>query len=710
MRRKVTLVLPLMLIVILVPCAPCFGQAWSGILNAPGSGSCSGSTPTACAIVWASNGIPGGIPSASWTQSGSTIAASACGNGSADCTSTIQNALSACGTNHYVLLGSGTFSVSTVQVPSNCELRGSGANETILSSTNTSAAGVVLLGASANSAPSKSNDTAITGGLAAASTSITVASTSHISVGTLLSISELNDPTFGTRIGGSEGDCTWCDGNYSGTRTAGQTVLVTGVSGTTVTISPALYKTYGNTLPGWTGKANYFLASFITNGGHYYQQTAAPGSPYNCTSGASAPNLSISGGSVSDGTCTWQDMGTGTTTQPLATPFSPAATFAGVENLQIYANNTGAGTNVIVNECEYCWVHGIEGNYADGDHVDVLWSYFGEVSNNYFSNAMLHTAGTYDSCVRLAEKSSGFVIQNNILERLHVSIMLEWGASGNVIAYNYMEAGFDTSATNVVIGGVDYHGAHPMFNLQEGNVGMQIYYDSVWGTSSDNTSFRNWVQGSAALCSPLSAGRNKVSCGTVTYPFQASRAFQVSYLADRTNSIGNVIGSTDQESNPGYGSGVTGVDSVQWTATRIYDTTVYGWSVGYGEASDSGTWALDSATAYSTAFLHGNYSNITGQIVWHSGTTHTLPASFYLSSKPSWWGTLAFPAIGPDVIGGAGPGGYAGLIPAQNCYLTIMGGTDGGAGGPLTFNASSCYGAGGGGAPQPPTGLTATVQ
>src|SRR6185437_11010392 len=61
------------------------------------------------AVDWSSAGIPGGIPSGSWTQSGSTILASACSNGTADCTTMIQTALNACGTNHFVLLGSGTF-------------------------------------------------------------------------------------------------------------------------------------------------------------------------------------------------------------------------------------------------------------------------------------------------------------------------------------------------------------------------------------------------------------------------------------------------------------------------------------------------------------------------------------------------------------------------------------------------------------------------
>jgi hypothetical protein len=121
-----------------------------------------------------------------------------------------------------------------------------------------------------------------------------------------------------------------------------------------------------------------------------------------------------------------------------------------------------------------------------------------------------------------------------------------------------------------------------------------------------------------------------------------------------------------------------------------------------------------------------------------------FPPSFYLSGPPSWWSTsIPFPAIGPDVNGGnlgicsgtlntaghysgvaaltssqcsPGPaltasqwGGHVNAIPALACYLNVMNGPPDGSGKALTFSAASCYGSGGGGAPQAPTGLTAVV-
>ncbi len=43
--------------------------------------------------------------------------------------------------------------------------------------------------------------------------------------------------------------------------------------------------------------------------------------------------------------------------------------------------------------------------------------------------------------------------------------------------------------------------------------------------------------------------------------------------------------------------------------------------------------------------IHGN--NVAGNITWVNGVTQTLPNSYYLSNKPSWWGTAKWPSIGP---------------------------------------------------------------
>jgi polysaccharide export outer membrane protein len=378
-------------------------------------------------------------------------------------------------------------------------------------------------------------------------------------------------------------------------------------------------------------------------------------------------------------------------------------TYAGVEDLQVRANQTGYAANFGMLGCAYCWVKGVESNYTDGDHVELYWGYRDEIRDSYFSNAFLHMPGTHDSDIQIGFKTSASLIENNIIERTHVSIMLEWGAAGNVIAYNYTMGEFDGGATNLVIGGIDYHGAHPQFNLIEGNVLTTISQDATWGTSSHTTAYRNWVTGTNRICSPKS-GRSVIDCskGNAHYGFQGARAIEMSYLATLNNFVGNVVGSAQMQSLTGYNYPVSQRASVEYPSTRSYDAVAYGWSFGFGIESDDGKGSGCSggippchlAGTSSTNFFHGNYNHAVGSIDWAAGVTHELPASFYLSSKPAWWSNTPFPATGPDVSGGIGPKGHSYGNPAEACYFKVMGGSDGGAGGPLTFNAGRCYGKG----------------
>jgi O-antigen/teichoic acid export membrane protein len=471
----------------------------------------------------------------------------------------------------------------------------------------------------------------ITGGATTGSRTIEMSDARGLRVGSFLVIAESNDPAY-VSAAGSGGNCNWCDGWTNNGRLArGQIVAVTAVSGNSVSIAPALYSAY--------------------------------------------------------------------TLAPIAVPFEMAVSHAGVENLQVYANNSGYGSNFSMKMCAYCWIKGVESNYADGDHVEVYWGFRDEIRDSYFSNAFLHGPGIHDSDLQIGWKTTASLVENNIIERTHAAIMLEWGAAGNVIAYNYTMGEFDSGATNLDIGGIDFHGAHPQFNLLEGNVLTMIDADSVWGTSSDTTAFRNWVIGTNRICGPMS-GRGTVQCAGANghYGFQAARAIEFSYLSKRNILIGNVLGSAAMQSLFGYHSALRQQDWVEYPASRSYDGTAYGWSFGYGGTGDDGSGTGCGGgvppchRAGATDFLHGNYDEIVGSTRWVPGVTHVLPASIYLKGKPPWWGSMPFPATGPDVSGGPGPGGHSYGNPAQACYLKVMGGSDGGTGGPLRFNAERCYG------------------
>lgn len=577
--------------------------------------------------------------SVSWSQAGAGVLSprtKICASLNSSATlSAINAALSSCPSGETVFLAAGTYTIpGTIDVPSQVTLRGAGADQTILNATGRSGGDVIRLGA--GSVPFR--PLVIEGGAVTGSTRIQLANTSQVQQGSYLVISEINDPAY-VSSAGSGGNCNWCDGwTADGSRARGQIVVVTKVDGSTVTISPALYKSY--------------------------------------------------------------------THAPLAVPFSMAASFAAVEDLQVYANNTGYDANFGMSACAYCWIKGVESNYADGDHVEIRWGFHDEVVDSYFSNAYLHGPGQHDSDIQIAFKTSASLVENNIIERTHVAVMLEWGAAGNVIAYNYTLGEFDNGATNLDIGGVDFHGAHPQFNLLEGNVLTMIDADSVWGTSSDTYVFRNWVVGTNRICSPMS-GRGTVNCSGAHghYGFQAARAIELSYLSTKNTLIGNVVGSAAMQSLKGYNAPVKQQKRIEYPAPRSYDRVAYLWSFGYGRTGDDGSGTgcaggsgiCHLASTSASDFVHGNYDDIGGSTEWVPGVTQVLPSSLYLSGKPAWWGAIPFPATGPDVSGGAGPGGHSYGNPARECYLRVMGGVDGGAGSPLEFNARKCYASAGGG-------------
>lgn len=542
----------------------------------------------------------------------------------------INFALASCRDGQTVMLGEGTYNINgTIQVPSNVTLRGAGASLTVLKATGKAGGDVISLGSdSVDYAP-----LGILSGATAGSTQIELTNASTVKAGMNLAIAEVNNPGVVTSAG-SGGNCNWCDGwTDAGELARGQIVEVTAVAGNKVSFAPALYSAYTN-LPG-------------------------------------------------------------------AVPFRMSAQYAGVEDLQVYATNSGYASNFGLHMCAHCWIRRVESNYTDGDHVEIYWGFHDEIRDSYFSNAFLHRPGEHDSDLQIGYKTSASLIENNIIDRTHAAIMLEWGAAGNVVAYNYSTGEFDSGAPNLVIGGIIFHGAHPQFNLLEGNVVTKIEEDPVWGSSSQTTAYRNWVVGSNRICSPMN-GRADVTCAGAEshYGFQAARAIDLSYLATVDSYVANVVGSAQMQSLIGYNAPLKQSASVEFPARRNYDALAYGWSFGYGSTSDDGsgsgcsggTYACHCSGIAAKDFIHGNYSNITKSIDWTANAPQQLPASFYLPAMPKWWNSIPYPAIGPDVNDGFGPGGHSYGNPAQACYLHIMHGVDGGERSPLTFNPDQCYG------------------
>jgi hypothetical protein len=347
------------------------------------------------------------------------------------------------------------------------------------------------------------------------------------------------------------------------------------------------------------------------------------------------------------------------TRSPLATPVNVSARNAGVENLQVYMNNTGFTANFRMEGVVHSWIKNVESNYTDGDHVQMQWSFRNEIRDSIFHNGFTHAPGNTESSIFIANKSTGILVENNVLRRLHAGVMLNWGAAGNVIAYNYFDGNFDSAGVNSLFPSISLHGAHPMFNLFEGNIGAKFDADFYWGSSSHSVLFRNWFKGATQIWGPLT-GRGPEQTSGAYWASQALAAIDISQTARYYSLVGNVVGSDWQKSLGKW------TPMVVAPTERSYYTTnnPFGYTFGYANLSDSGGNSGNTNLPFTTAIIHGDYDYVTGLTRWDANiATRSLPASMYKPSKPTWFGAMPWPALGPD----AGNVALA-TIPAKACF------------------------------------------
>jgi len=89
-------------------------------------------------------------------------------------------------------------------------------------------------------------------------------------------------------------------------------------------------------------------------------------------------------------------------------------------------------------------------------------------------------------------------------------------------------------------------------------------------------------------------------------------------------------------------------------------------SLGYGDGVDDGSFNGDNTRAQTTLINHGNWDVVTGAIQWSNNIPdRTIPDSYYLASKPAFFGSLAWPAFNPT-----NPSPATLAIPAQYRYFT----------------------------------------
>jgi hypothetical protein len=343
------------------------------------------------------------------------------------------------------------------------------------------------------------------------------------------------------------------------------------------------------------------------------------------------------------------------------------AVMDGIEDLTLdHSVNSAEQTGVMIWNAYTCWLKNVKSLSPSRNHVWLYQSAHSEVRDSYFYGTKNAASQSYG--VESFMTSDNLVL-NNIFQHVTTPIMVG-PSTGSVTAYNYMVDMYYGAVLNWMMAGISAsHDTGTGMNLFEGNESNSLGMDLYHGPGALPTAFRNYFTGRDGT---------RTSNTSVVNPWAYNRL---------ANFVGNVLGTagyhTVYEDSRGP-QGQTGNPS-----RSIY-------LLGYSGVDESTEPGISYDLVAVTSFLRwGNFDYATNQTRWiaseiPAGNTvpanHLLPASFFLSSKPAWWGAMPWPPIGPDVTGGQDPAGHAHKIPARVCYDNTPK-----TNGILNFNAANCY-------------------
>jgi hypothetical protein len=354
--------------------------------------------------------------------------------------------------------------------------------------------------------------------------------------------------------------------------------------------------------------------------------------------------------------------------QPQVWWWGETAFLNGVEDLTVDHSQSSEMSGIVFHNAYNGWVKNIKSLNAKRNHVWLNQAARVEVRDSYFYGTKDAASQSYG--VESFTTSDGLVL-NNIFQHVTTPIMVG-SSAGSVFAYNFVTDMSYATPTWMMAGIIGGHDAGTGMNLFEGNVANQFSMDLFHGTGSLATLFRNQLTGTEL-------GKTQWA-NTIPINIWAFNRF--------INVVGNILGTSRYHRT--YENSVSPLAARGRPERAIF---VLGFS-GSSEQQPLGNDPLVIATM----LRWGNYDYATNDVRWNPEeipptepvpATRALPASLFLSAKPPWWGSMPWPAIGPDVTGGRDSAGHAHKIPAQVCFESSSRST----GGTLVFDANACYSA-----------------
>lgn len=314
----------------------------------------------------------------------------------------------------------------------------------------------------------------------------------------------------------------------------------------------------------------------------------------------------------------------------------PDTEMCGLEDLSI-TSNTGSGLFAIyISQAQNCWVKNVAINNSAQAAIETSLCKNIEVRHVTLGGLQSATSQSYGVVWYMC--SDGLMI-DSIAHDITGAMNFGPQASGCVVAYNYFtNLLYTPSSWNIAA--LASHDSHVCMNLVEGNYANTMYFDSIHGSASHNTVFRNRLTG-------WQPGRTGNTISFVSEQYCRSN-----------NLVGNVLGT------PGYHTHYA--CKTQSECNSFSDTSIMVLGNGNAACGNGATpLAWDSNVAAST-LVHGNYDYVNKSQMWDSSISdRNVPASLFLASKPSFFGNLPWPPVDPANPSSASPTN----IPAGYRYI-----------------------------------------
>lgn len=269
------------------------------------------------------------------------------------------------------------------------------------------------------------------------------------------------------------------------------------------------------------------------------------------------------------------------------------------------------------------WLKNVKSKQGSHSHFCVYGGMNIEVRHSYFTETHQYATLSYGITPIYLNWA---LFEDNAFEKITTAFATAQSSGCSAILYNVFTNAYFTQSANFLMAAIQFHGAHGNMWLIEGNwIESTVSSDFIHGSTSHGTIYRNRIQGYAASSYPSGATVNNL------------KAIDMQLTNRVWSSAGNILGRDSTYSNYEDRPGSTAAEPV------IYQLGMVNTAYGLGWPNDS--------TTYSSFYRHMDYDFATDSLIYDSGNAdHTLVDSYAYASKPTSFGSMAWPPYNPASV------------------------------------------------------------